>query len=110
MTSYRMAGASARRRSTPAGIAGTWRRSRQSTAADLSRRPLSSGHGEDELAAMTDPANRLRELRDIERRMALEEKARAVYSQGAAEHSRATLGRALTQDELKGVMARYRGR
>jgi hypothetical protein len=40
--------------------------------------------------------------------MALEEKARASYLHGAEEHSRATLGRPLTQDELERVLKRYR--
>jgi hypothetical protein len=51
------------------------------------------GHGEDEIAALTDLANQLRDLRDVERRMVLEETGRAAYVQGAEEHSRATLGR-----------------
>jgi hypothetical protein len=44
----------------------------------------------------------------VERRIALEEKARAAYLQGAEEHSRATLRRPLTQDELERVLARFR--
>ena len=66
------------------------------------------GDGEDEVAALTDLALRLRELRDAERRMALEEKARAAYLHGAEEHSRRTLGRPLTQDELDRVLAGFR--
>jgi hypothetical protein len=41
--------------------------------------------------------------------MALEERGRAAYVQGAEEHSWATLGRTLTQEELDRVLARYRG-
>jgi hypothetical protein len=67
-----------------------------------------SGAGEDEIAALTQLANRLREVRDAERRMALEEKSRSAYLQDAEEHSRATLGRPLMQDELERVLARYR--
>jgi hypothetical protein len=40
--------------------------------------------------------------------MALEDKARAAYLHGAEEHSRVTLGRPLTQDELERVLERYR--
>ena len=40
--------------------------------------------------------------------MAVEEKARAAYVHGAEEHSRATLGRTLTQDEPERVLARFR--
>jgi hypothetical protein len=40
--------------------------------------------------------------------MALEEKTRAAHLHGAEEHSRATLGRPLTQDELQRVLDRYR--
>ena len=40
--------------------------------------------------------------------MALQEKARAAYLQGAEDHSRATLARPLTQDEFERVLARYR--
>jgi hypothetical protein len=65
------------------------------------------GTGEDELAALTDVANQLRELRAVERRMASEEKARAAYLHGAEEHSRATLGRPLTQVELERILERY---
>ena len=67
-----------------------------------------TGEGEDEVAALTYLALRLRELRDVERRMALEAKARAAYLHGAAEQSRSTLGRPLTQDELEQVLARFR--
>jgi hypothetical protein len=67
-----------------------------------------SGQGEDELAARSDLAIRLRELRDVERRMAIEERARAAFLQGAEEQSRATLGRPLTQAELKRVLQRFR--
>jgi hypothetical protein len=65
------------------------------------------GEGVDELAALTDLANQLRELRGIERRMAIEEKARAAYLHGAEEHSRTTLGRPLTQEELERVLNGY---
>jgi len=37
---------------------------------------------------LTDLANKLRELREAQRRMALEEKARAAYLQGGEEQSR----------------------
>jgi hypothetical protein len=60
------------------------------------------------VAALTDLAIQFRELRDAERRMALDEKSRAAYLQGAEEHSRATLGRPLTQDELERIVARHR--
>jgi hypothetical protein len=66
------------------------------------------GRDEDELAALTDLVIQLRELRGAERRMQLEEKARAAYVQGAEEYTRATLGRPLTQDELERMLARYR--
>jgi hypothetical protein len=64
--------------------------------------------GEDEVAALTYLALKLRDLRDVERRMELEERARAAYLHGAEEHSRATLGRPLTQEELERVLARFR--
>lgn len=67
------------------------------------------GEGEDELAALTDLVVRLRELRAVEQRLALEERQRAAFLRGAEEHSQATLGRPLTQDELERVLARYRG-
>jgi hypothetical protein len=67
-----------------------------------------TGAGEDELAALTDLALKLQELRNVERKMSLEERARAAYLQGAEEHSRATLGRGLTPDELRRVLERYR--
>jgi hypothetical protein len=66
------------------------------------------GDGQDEVAALTDLAIKRRELRDAERRRAFDEKLRAAYLQGAEEHSRALLGRPLTQDELDGVLRRYR--
>ena len=62
-----------------------------------------TGEGEDEVAALTYLALKLRE-----RRMALEEKARAAYLHGAEEHSRVTLARPLTQDELERVLAHHR--
>ena len=68
-----------------------------------------TGEGEDELAALTDLVMKLRELRAIEQRMAIEAKARAAYIGGAEDHSRATLGRSLTQDELKRIIARFAG-
>ena len=40
------------------------------------------GQGEDEIAALRDLSIKLDELRAIERRMALEEKARAAYLHG----------------------------
>jgi hypothetical protein len=40
--------------------------------------------------------------------MAIEERARAAYVQGAEEYQRATLGRPLTQGELERVLARFR--
>ena len=52
-------------------------------------------------------ALKLRQLREVERRMALEEKARAAYLHGAEERSRATLGRPLTQDELDRMVAKF---
>jgi hypothetical protein len=67
-----------------------------------------TGAGEDELAALTHLALKLRELANVERKMAIDERARAVYVQGAEEHSRATLGRAPTPDELRRVVERYR--
>jgi hypothetical protein len=45
-------------------------------------------HGEDELAALTDLAIELRELRGIERRMALEEKARQRSCRGRSTRGR----------------------
>ena len=48
------------------------------------------------------------ELKAIERRMAIEEQARAAYLHGAEERSRTTLGRPLTPDELERVISRYR--
>lgn len=66
-----------------------------------------NGQGDDEVAALTDLAIKLRELRDLEWRMALEEKSRAVFLRGAEERSQATLGRPLTQDELERVLKRY---
>jgi len=67
------------------------------------------GQGEDEIAARTDLSIKLDELRAIERRMALEERARAALH-GAEDWSRATLGRPLTPDELERVIGRYRSR
>ena len=67
-----------------------------------------TGQGEYELAALTYLALQRRELRDVERRMVLEAKARAAYVHGAEEHSRATLGRPRTQDELERVLSRFR--
>jgi hypothetical protein len=66
------------------------------------------GDGEEELAALTDLAVKLIELGNVDRRMAIEERARAAYIHGAEEHRRATLGRALTPDELRRVLERYR--
>jgi hypothetical protein len=66
-------------------------------------------HGEDEIAALTDLSIKLDELRAGERRMAIEERARAAFLHGAEEHSRATLGRPLTPDELERVLRRYSG-
>ena len=65
------------------------------------------GGREDEVAALTDLALQLRDLRDAERRMKLETKTRAAYHHGAEEFSRATLGRPLTQDEPEAVLRRY---
>jgi hypothetical protein len=39
--------------------------------------------------------------------MAREELTRVAYLEGAEEHSRATLGRPLTPDELERVLRRY---
>ena len=47
-----------------------------------------------------------RQSREVERRMALEEKARTAFLDGAEEHSR-SLGRPLTQGELERVLAGY---
>jgi hypothetical protein len=63
-----------------------------------------TGQAPDEIAALTKPAI---ELRDVERRMAPAGKGRAAYFQGAEQHSRATLGRPLTPDDLEGVPARF---
>jgi hypothetical protein len=83
------AGPSARRRTSPgAGPVRPGRRGRRSAAGSDHRRR--SRDVEDEIAAVTDLAIKLGELRDVERRMALEEKARAAFLHGAEEHSRAT--------------------
>jgi hypothetical protein len=66
-----------------------------------------SGSGEDELAALTDLAIRLRELRAVERRMAVEREARAAYLEGAGDYAASTLGRPLTTYELARIIARY---
>jgi hypothetical protein len=58
---------------------------------------------------LTDLAIKLRELRAVELRMTREEKMRAAYVQGAEEHSRATLARPLTPDELRRIIERYPG-
>ena len=65
------------------------------------------GTGEDEIAALTDLSIKLDELRTVERRMALEERARVAYLHGAEDHSRRTLGRPLTLDELDRILARF---
>jgi hypothetical protein len=67
-----------------------------------------TGVGEDELGALTDLALKLRELANVERRIAMEERARAAYLHGAEMHSRATLSRPLTPGELERVLERYR--
>jgi hypothetical protein len=55
-----------------------------------------------EIAALTDLTIKLDELRAVERRMAIEERARASYLHGAEEHSRATLGRPLRPTSWSG--------
>jgi hypothetical protein len=50
---------------------------------------------------------RLRELRDVERRMVLEREARAAYIGGAEDYALRTLGRPLTADELARIIAQY---
>jgi hypothetical protein len=65
-------------------------------------------HGEDELYALTELVFRLRELRDIEHRRAIEEQARTAYIQGAEDRSRSTLGPPLSPDELERILRRYR--
>jgi hypothetical protein len=78
------------------------------------RRPVGFGHrrpsparARTELAALTDLVIKLRELRDVERRMTLEREARAAYLDGAEDHALRTLGRPLTADELARIVARY---
>jgi hypothetical protein len=56
--------------------------------------------------ALTDLAIKLRELRAVEVRMVREEKSRAAYLHGVDEHSRSTLGRPLTEDELERISVR----
>jgi hypothetical protein len=68
------------------------------------------GEGEDEMAALTDLVLKLRDLRDVERRMALEAKVRAAYLEGAAEDSQRRPGRPLTREELDRVLRRFPGR
>jgi hypothetical protein len=70
-----------------------------------------TGEGRDddegELEALTDLAIQLRELRAVELRMAREQRSRGAYLQGAEEHTRTTLGRPLTPDELTHVLRRF---
>ena len=67
-----------------------------------------TGTGPDEAAALRDLDDRLRGVPQPEgSRMAeRERRIRLAYLGGAEEHSRETLGRGLTEDELEGVIRR----
>ena len=104
-TGSRTAGASARFCDTPS--TGRWTVAARSPRYSGRSRPpaVVEGHGGAEIAALTDLSLKLDELRAAER--AIEERARAAYLHGAEEHSRATLGRPLTPDELERVLRWY---
>jgi hypothetical protein len=72
------------------------------------RRHRLAGMGEDEVSALSDLSSKLREVRGVEARTAVEARTRAAYLQGAEDQLTATLGRPLTQDELQRVLERYR--
>lgn len=59
------------------------------------------------------PREERRDVREgpppYERRVRLRQHERAAFREGAEEHSRATLGRDLTNDELKRVVRRFPG-